>query len=138
MNDRQRFESAQRRYREAEERRETFRRAMLAKYGRLDPPRAWMTRGEIDRLERIRRAEDRAGDALFAVLDRVSPRGWRSGPPFAWVMTELSWEDAATSGALSAVPPCGYGARPRDMERFAAPLAGGGMTYKPTNERIAG
>lgn len=123
MTDRQRFESARRRYREAEERRETFRCAMLAKYGRLDPSRAWMTRGEVDRLERVRRAEDRAGDALFAVLDRVSARSWRSGPPFWWIMTELSWEDVTTSGALTVIPPCDYGSCPRDMERFAAPLA---------------
>lgn len=124
MQDQQRFERAQQRYRDAIERRDAFRYGvLLRKYGRLDPSRAWMTRGEIDRLDRFRRAEDRAGDALFAVLDRVSLRGWRSGPPFAWVMTELSWTDATTADALSVVPPCGYGSTPRDMELFAAPIS---------------
>jgi hypothetical protein len=63
---------------------------------------------------------------MFALLDRIGGRSWRSLVPHHWVMEELSYEDATTRDALSAVPPCGYGASARDVENFA-----GGRYFDP-------
>jgi hypothetical protein len=70
------------------------------------------------RFEAIRARWVKSCDAERAYRMDVLLR--RSLVPHWWVMEDLSYEDATTRGALSVVPPCGYGARPSDVERFAA------------------
>lgn len=92
---------------------------LLSRYGKADPPSRWLTATERRRLDVFRRAQDRASDAMFALLDRIGGRSWRSLVPHQWVMDELSYEDAVTRDALSVIPPLGYGARPSDLEHLA-------------------
>lgn len=120
---RDRFESARRRYLDVRQAREDFRLdVLITKYGRMDPPLSWLTRTEINRLDALRRRENRVSDAMFRLLDEFGGRSWRSLVPYWWVMGDLSWEDATTTGELSVVPPPGYGATVADMERLAAPV----------------
>lgn len=120
---RARFEAARRRYLDVRRDRERFQLDVLVvKYGRMEPQLSWLTRGEVARLDVLRRRENRVSDAMFALLDEYGGRNWRSLVPYTWVMSELSWEDATTTGQLSVVPPPGYGSTVVDMKRFAAPV----------------
>lgn len=117
------FESAQARYRAAHEARETYRFDVLfRKYGPRTPSESWMLKGERAKLERYQAAMDRASDSLFAVLESSSPRAWGSTVPHHWIMSELTWQDVVTDGALSVTPPPAYGYTQRDVARFAAAL----------------
>ena len=62
------------------------------------------------RLDRLRRAEDRASDRMFRLLE-ASPRNWRDGAPSHWVCFHLPYEDAVRPKGerLSIIPPCAYG-----------------------------
>ena len=118
-----RFVAIQRRYGEARERERAFRDDVLSKkYGRSDPPGAWLTRTERRRLDSFHRAHARLADAMTALLARVSQRDWASGAPLHWIMTTLTYADATTTGALSVSPPPPYGHTIRDMRHFVAPL----------------
>jgi hypothetical protein len=118
--DQRAFDRARARYLDAQSREDTYRlEVILRKYGSLRPSVSWLNRTETAKLETFARARDRAGEALLAVLDRVGCRQWRSGVPYHWIMSNLSWDDATTRDALSVVPPCAYGSSARDMERFA-------------------
>jgi len=122
MNRRERFAAIQRRYAVVQEREATLEGCFLRKYGTCRPSSAWITRGEQDKIDAIGRAADREINAMFALLDEVSPRHWRSGAPFHWVMTSLTWDDAITGERLSVVPPAAYGYSTRDAEAFASAL----------------
>jgi hypothetical protein len=118
--DRARFEAIRARWVKSCDAERAYRMdVLLRRYGKMDPPSYWPNATERRRLDTFRRAQDRASDAMFELLDRIGGRYWRSLVPHWWVMEDLSYEDATTRGALSVVPPCGYGARPSDVERFA-------------------
>lgn len=121
---RKRFDGIRRLWSAVQERRQTFSRDMQSRYGAYDPPRAWMTRTEIKRLDSILTADSKRTDQMCALLDDISPRDWRSGVPSHWLMSDLTFEDATTRGALSVVPPCAYGMRPADMEGFRCKVHG--------------
>lgn len=132
MTDRQRFDSIRRRWLTARDREHAIRGELARKYGRQDPPRTWLTKTEEGRLDRARHTQQRASDAMFWLLEDVSPRSWMALVPHHWVMESLTWEDATTAGVLSVVPPCGYGACRRDMEELA-----GAVSYLPSFDDFA-
>lgn len=116
-----RFHEIRRRWLEKVEREETYRMDVLyAKYRSRMPERSWMTKGELDRIERMRTAQDRESDKMFGLLDRIGGRDWRSHAPHHWVMRELTFADATTTGALSIVPPPSYGCTEQRMLVFAS------------------
>lgn len=119
---RERFAAIRRRYLAAKERENNYRLAiLLPKYGSLRPPTSWLTRTEIARLAQLDRAQDREGDKFCALLDKIGGRNWRTHAPYWWVLEKLTFEDATTTVQLAEIPPAGYGYRPDDMQRFAAP-----------------
>jgi len=119
--DAERFAAIRRRHLEVRERERRFRETvLLPKYGAMRPPSQWLNRTEQRRLEALDRAEDRTVTAMMTVLDEIGGRNWRAGAPLRWVMGELTYEDAITTGELSSVPPPAYGYSARDMQRFAA------------------
>jgi hypothetical protein len=117
------FDRIRSRWMQVQARRDAHRSAMLAKYGRHDPPRSWMNKGESARQDAILAADLRETERMCMLLDRVSPRNWRAGVPAHWLMSELTWEDAITSGRLSVVPPVAYGMTPRDVDAFSTAIA---------------
>jgi hypothetical protein len=120
MSDRKRFDAIRARWCKSREAERAYRLDVLFdKYGDRYPPDYWLTATERRRLEVFRRAQDRASDAMFALLERIGGRSWKSLIPHHWVMEELTFEDATTRGRLSAVPPCGYGASRLYVESFA-------------------
>lgn len=122
--DQERFHAIRRRYVQAAERRAAFQTdTLLKRYGQTRPPQAWLTRTEADKLDRYDRAIDRETFAMFDLLDRVSPRYWRAGIAAWWVVEELTWEDATTTGPLAVVPRAGYGTTQGWAARFAAEQA---------------
>lgn len=121
-SDKAMFEGIRARYLKVAERREAWRHKMFDKY------RTWtfyshqLLASERKTQEAIDVAESKLSDAMFALLDRVSRRHWRSGVPQAWIMEHLTWEDAITEGRLSVTPPCAWGTMPSDAVRFAQPV----------------
>lgn len=118
-----RFHALQERWRIAEEKREAFRYRLFDKYRSFTVYDHEMTKAERTKRESLQRAADKIGEALLTLLDEVSPRRWRSGAPYHWIMEHLTWADAITAGPLSVIPPPAYGMVPSDMRRFAAALS---------------
>lgn len=114
------FEQIRAAYARVQVRRDTFRSAMLSKYGRHDPSDAWMTRGEKLKRELIKVASDRAIDRMCDLLDVIGCRDWRTGVPAHWLVESLTYADAVTTGALSVVPPLAYGGSAARMRVFCA------------------
>ena len=120
--DRRKFDSLQRQWAGLKERRHTFEfDVLLPKYGQVQPPRMWMTPAEIKRFDGIIDREHKLIDAMHELLDRISPRSWRSGVgathPF-----DMPWEDAVTRGRLSKVPSVPYGGSEAQVRAFADAL----------------
>lgn len=122
-NSEKRFESIRAAYRKVAERRETFRSALREKYGESCPPLPWQTRTERNKADAIQAADMKATERMCSLLDEISPRDWRSGVPAHWLMTDLTFADATTRGALSVVPPCAYGHSAADMRAFASRIS---------------
>jgi hypothetical protein len=121
MIDRDRFAAIRARWVKAREAERAYRLDVLHdRYRQTHPPSHWLTATARRRLEAFRRAQDRASDAMFALLARIGGRPWTSLIPHHWVMEELTFEDATTRGQLSAVPPRGYGASRLDVENLSA------------------
>lgn len=85
-------------------------RRLRGQYGEFQP--AWLTKVQRAELDQKRAAVHKVEEKIFALLDEVSPRNWRSGVPAHWVASELTWEDAIRplGEPLSVVPPLAYGA----------------------------
>lgn len=96
------------------------------KYGgsNLSSWRSWIAKGERDKLERLRARLDKAGDKIYELLVRISPRGeaWLSGVPTWWVLNKLTWEDAVRPAGepLSVEVPIAWGATQRLTESSQA------------------
>lgn len=108
-------------YNAAQERIDAIREKHIRSHGEFN--RAWMSASDQRKLESANKADEKARDAMFALLDRISPRYWRSGVASHWVMTELTYADAITHGPLSTLPDGGYGSLPDDVRRFSAALS---------------
>lgn len=103
-----------------EAKRSEYRQTVLwSRYRKFDPPQSWLTKAERAKLDSFRRQEGRVLDKMMALLDKISPRNWRSGAPVSWVMTELTYPDAITDGELHAIPPAPYGYSEKEMQVFA-------------------
>ncbi len=109
-SDERRFVALRERHQTARAHVDDIRRAMWRKYG---PAWSWLDLSVHERrgLERAEGIESRSVSAFFGHLKRFSPRDWTCGVPRAWVLDELTFEDAArpASEKLSVVPPLAYG-----------------------------
>jgi hypothetical protein len=120
MSKEERFMSIRKRYMDATERENVYRTdVLLRRYGKMHPPSTWLTRTEENKLATLNRAQGKAMDAMFSLLDDISPRYWRAGVAAWWVMENLSYADAINAGPLSVIPQAGYGSTTRDAEVFA-------------------
>lgn len=117
MSHEEKFEAIRRRYLAAAERRSQAADSVRLRYG--PSGYVYATKAERERRDRADAAMSRESDKMFALLDKVSPRRWRSGVAAWWVMERLSWEDAITTGPLSTLPQPGYGTTVKEIERFA-------------------
>lgn len=108
----QRWVSLHDRLRVARETLNMLEKSLAARYGWADGWRSWLGRTDRKMLEVKRRAVTAIEDQIFALLDEISPRNWRSSVPARWVASDLTWEDATRplGQALSVVPPLAYGA----------------------------
>jgi hypothetical protein len=120
-DDERRFTSLQRRYIGLRMREDRVREELSRKYG-PDYQMGWLTLTEQRKLESIRGQKNKLMDQQMTLLDRISPRGWRSGVPAWWVMEKLSFADATTRGQMSVVPPASYGSSEAASRAFAGPL----------------
>lgn len=109
----------QARFADKHEKARSYAHELSYKYGQT-----WQApSGMRTRLDKLRAAEDKAMEAVFAWLDAHSPRNWRVGVPAHWVCEHLTETDALTAGQLVTVPPAGYGTTYDQAIRFAAPVA---------------
>ncbi len=84
--------------------------------------RGYLGRREIHKLEMLQRAETRAVDRLFAFLDTIQGRQFRSDVPCHWIVEKLTYDDATTRGQMSMIPPPAYGRNAADSQQFALPM----------------
>lgn len=107
---RAKFDAAQARYLEADQKLETLLSRLSLKYG-PGMQDAWLTPGERKERRKYIYARDRASYRVFRLLD-ASPRDWRRGVPSHWVCTVLSYDDAfrPLNEPLTVTPPKAYGA----------------------------
>ena len=114
------FTRLQAQYAQLQDREQAYRSDVLwAKYRQFRPSSSSLTRTERAKLEGFRRQEDRLLDRMCSLLDRIGGRNFRSGAPAHWLMTDLSFADAVTTGAMSVVPPSPYGYSDRETAVFA-------------------
>lgn len=73
----------------------------------------------VTKIDRTSKAEDRARDAIYAWLEKFSPRAWDRGVPSYWVCGELGYQDAIRTGPLTVVPPPAMHFTEADMRTFA-------------------
>lgn len=93
-----------------------------------------MSGSERKKMDSIRAKMDKASNDMFELLSRISPRNWEIGVPLHWVMMDLSWEDAVTSGPLSSVPEGGYNSDPKYLRELQEkPNRSGGSRRKPNH-----
>lgn len=110
MNARERFDALRARYIAARVKQEEHYAALRFKYGG-EYKDSWLRAGERNLEDRLSAAVDKAGDALFAHVQAISPRDWSVGVPVSWVLEDLTFEDAErpVGEPLSVVPPLSYG-----------------------------
>jgi hypothetical protein len=118
MTNRDRFNKLQAQIRDLDRQQNELRIDLRVKYS--DP--CYASKTERKRLEQFSARIDRLAGKVFTILDTDSPRDWRSGAPWHWILTTLTYDDAITRGQLAIVPPPAYGYTDRDMQRFAMPL----------------
>lgn len=104
---RQQWDNAQTKYRELDKRLDAHKNALSFKYGRVE----WASRTEKAHSEKLYAQMSRISDKIFAWLDVMTDRNWRSGVPSFWIASELSYDDACKprSVPLSVTPPTAYG-----------------------------
>lgn len=125
MTDERAFYALRRRWNGAKQAEESYRlQRLLKRYGETRPPHAWMTTGEINQLERYEERRTRISDQFFELLDRVGGRDWRHYVPHWWVMENLTYEDATTTGELTGEIPAAYGTTSAVLQRFMQPVQG--------------
>src|SRR4051812_4673262 len=115
ITDRQKFDTLQQRIGVAQREYDTRRATVIAAYSDV----AYAPKGKRELLDRLAARVNRDSAKLYALLDRVSPRDWRTGVPVAYVHARLTWHDATTRAELGAVPPAAYGGSDATMRAFA-------------------
>lgn len=97
------------------------------RYGTERDARAWGSRGDKAKLERLEARRNKLGDAIVDLVVKESPRGqkWMEGAPSTWLHQKLPWEDVARPAhePLSALPPPAWGWSESDIKRHFAPVA---------------
>lgn len=81
---------------------------------------AYLGTKERKKYEKLYAAWSKAWDSFFATLQTVSPRDWKYNVPVPWIISEVSWQMATSSGAIPVPPPCING-RPNDEWAAALP-----------------
>jgi hypothetical protein len=118
MSTQQKFESLQAKWRGLDH--QVFERRFALKQQYQE---TWYApQGKRTSLEALEARRDKACEALYALLDTISPRSWRSTVPCSWVMDRLTFADATTRGQLTDIPQPAYGYMPQDTVRFAWPV----------------
>lgn len=117
-SDRLRWETYQQRWRAAAEAENALRFELARKHGSV----SWARKGDRARLDLLYKREERAGRQIMAFLDTRSLRNWRRGCPYWWICSELTYDDAVSTGRLSVLPPLAYGQSEREREAFCAAL----------------
>jgi hypothetical protein len=123
MTNDKKFAAIRERYDKSQERLGAIQDVFLKKYGLTSPPSSWLTKGELAKLTAAHAAETKEHDKMFALLDDISPRNWRSGIAAWWVLNHLTYDDAITRGPLSTTPTAAYGYSVRSAEQFAEALS---------------
>ena len=119
MTKEQRFHHLQARWQDADQRWVDYCYQLKRQYGAV-----WHAPyGKQDREKKLGAAESRACERFIVHLENLSARSWRQGFPVGWLMRELSYADATTTGAMSTVAPPAYGYSTRDAEGFAGAIA---------------
>lgn len=106
-NNRARFDALRAQYVAAHEAEWSYEIGLISKYGQV----YWASTAEKRKWAQLTARTERAAAKLFALIDAVSPRNWRSGVPAHWVSEQLSWEDATRplNEPLAVTPPLAYG-----------------------------
>jgi hypothetical protein len=84
--------------------------------------RGWIGGKEKRRLDQLQRADTRETDRFVAFLVTIQGRDFRRGVPQHWLLDNLTYADAITTGKLSQTPPPAYGYSIGDSQRFAAAI----------------
>ncbi len=106
---------------EVEAARDEFRAKLATVYG-YGFKLAWVKTAERKKLEAFTKKADKLGDQFYTLLDSISPRSWRTGVAYSWVLTQLTYADAITSGELAVMPQCSFGSQESDMRRLMRPV----------------
>lgn len=77
---------------------------------------------ETKKREALQLKTEKATEAFFTMLDKISPRNWRQGVSAYWVIHHLYYADAITHGKLSEIPMAAYGYTQADTLRFCQPV----------------
>lgn len=121
MTNEERFNKLRAKYLAAVKKADDYSAQLAAKYG-YGYQRHWLKTSEERKLTELRRKSDKPEDEFFALLDTISLRNWRSGVAVSWVMEELTYADATTTGELSTMPMIARGCTEWEMKRFMAPI----------------
>lgn len=103
-----------------ESKREELRSSLTSQYGAYQT--SWLTPSERAKLEKLAAQINDHSDRFFELLDSISPRSWRSGVSYWWIITQLTYSDAVTRGELSVMPQIAFGSGEREMLVFMRPV----------------
>ena len=102
-------------YRAALNTQDSFNARLESRYGSV----VYANTTESKHRETLREKTHKAANRCFAWLEQYSPRVWRSGVPYHWICTELTFDDATTTGPLATIPPFAYGRNWHDPQWLA-------------------
>lgn len=118
--DRTKFLSLRARYQIASNNYDALDSALRLKYGPYQ--RSWLKSGERKKLESLLDKKHKLQMQFYELLQRISPRDWGRGIASWWMIENLTWEDAITTGPLSTMPVPSIGYSERDMRAFMEPV----------------
>lgn len=98
---------------------EEYESMLFHRYGKHNPPSNWLSAVDKKKADAIRDQMNKTSHRMHELLERVSPRDWSRGIAAHWIMDNLSWEDAITTGPLSMIPHASYGTTQAEVDRFA-------------------
>lgn len=116
-----RFKSLRARWLSAGQAMQEFRAKMDCHYGNWWYSHHFTAAQQKKQLS-LRRRSEKVSDAFYELLDTISPRQWRSGVSYHWVLNQLTYADATTTGALSVMPQAAYGATESQMRELMRPV----------------
>ncbi len=94
---------------------------LASKYG-PNFQRSWITAAELRKLDELHARQIKLQDRFFELLRSISPRDWDRGISVYWILSQLTYEDAVTSGELSVMPQRAIGYSEQETSQFARPV----------------